>query len=93
MLHIQGPDDIVATPSREEADRVAAGRDTFWAAHTAKCRAEIAAEGKDPGNYPSIIVVVAEWDGSADDHAESVPLCWPDYAEWAASLPPGKTTA
>lgn len=36
MLNIQGPDDIVAAPSKDEADAVAAAFNTYWGEYLAK---------------------------------------------------------
>jgi hypothetical protein len=80
MLHIQGPDDIVAAPSKDDADRVASAFNAHWGAYLAKQRAASVAEGKDPDNWPTITAVVVEWDSTPIAHAKSVAKYWPDYA-------------
>ncbi|MFP3564747.1 hypothetical protein [Paraburkholderia sp. SIMBA_030] len=82
MLHIEGPDDIVAAPSKEEADKVAAAFNAFYGAYLAKQRAASVAAGRDPNNWPTINAVVVEWDSTAKAHAKSVAKYWPDYAEY-----------
>jgi uncharacterized protein (DUF1330 family) len=84
MLHIQGPDDVVAAPSKEEADKVAAAFNAHWGEYLTKKRAESVAEGKNPDHWPTINAVVVEWDSTAKAHARSVAQYWPDYAEYAA---------
>ncbi|WP_042886367.1 hypothetical protein [Cupriavidus necator] len=76
-LHIQGIDDMVAAPSREEAERVAAAYNRFWTVETARRKAEIAAEGRNPDFYPTCVAVVVEDDD--EGHAESLAEEWPDY--------------
>nr|WP_023842422.1 hypothetical protein [Burkholderia sp. M701]BAO18879.1 hypothetical protein [Burkholderia sp. M701] len=84
MLHIQGPDDIVAAPSKEQADRVAEAFNAFHGEYANKRRAEIAASGGDPDNWPNVTAVVVEWAGGPSEHAESVTNYWPDYAAYFA---------
>ena len=83
MLHIQGPDDVVAAPSKEEAETVAAAFNAYFGAYLAKQRAASVAAGQDPNNWPTINAVVTEWDGTAKSHANSVAKYWPDYAPYA----------
>lgn len=87
MLHIEGPDDIVAAPSKADADRVAAAFNTYWGAYLAKQRAMSVAQGEDPDNWPTINAVVVEWDGTPAEHAESVAKYWSDYAGYGVSTP------
>ncbi|WP_250538666.1 MULTISPECIES: hypothetical protein [unclassified Caballeronia] len=82
MLHIQGPDDIVAAPSREEADTVAAAFNGYWGAYLAKQRAQSITDGRNPDHWPSVSAAVTEWTGTAREHAHSVEKYWPDYAEY-----------
>jgi hypothetical protein len=82
MLHVQGPDDIVGAPSREEADAVAAAFNAYWTAYLDKQRAQSVADGRNPDHWPSVSAVVCEWNGTAREHAHSVEKYWPDYAEY-----------
>ncbi|KVE06601.1 hypothetical protein WI91_09160 [Burkholderia vietnamiensis] len=82
MLNIQGPDDVVAAPSKEDADRVASAFNAYWSAYLAKQRAQSVADGRNPDHWPTVTAVVIEWDGSASEHAESVAKYWPEYAEY-----------
>lgn len=86
MLHIQGPDDVVAAPSLLDAETVCAELNKFWSEHTKTRRAEIADEGGNPDYYPEITVVVARWDSSAKAHAKSVDKYWPEYEAWMKKL-------
>jgi hypothetical protein len=85
MLHIQGPDEIVAAPSKDEAERVAAAFNAYWGAYLAKQRAASVAEGKDPDNWPTINAVVIEWDSTPAEHAESVAKYWSDYSGYGVA--------
>lgn len=85
MLHIQGPEDVVGAPSKEAADKVAAGYNAYWGDYLSKKRAESVAEGKNPDHWPTITAVVVEWDSTAKAHAKSVAQYWPDYAEYAGT--------
>lgn len=72
MLHIQGPDDIVAAPSRAEADVVAAAFNALHGARTEKHRDEIVAEDKDASHYAEVKAVVHGWCRTPQAHAKSV---------------------
>lgn len=85
MLHIQGPDDVVAAPSKAQAEKVAAAFNAYWGEWLGKKRAESVAEGKNPDHWPSINAVVVEWDSTAKAHAKSVAQYWPDYAEYGGA--------
>jgi uncharacterized protein (DUF1330 family) len=82
MLHIQGPDDIIAAPSKAEADGVAAAFNAYWGEYLTKQRAASVAEGRNPDHWPTITAVVVEWDSTARAHANSVAKYWPEYAEY-----------
>lgn len=82
MLNIQGPDDIVAAPSKDEADAVAAAFNTYWGEYLAKQRAQSVADGHDPDHWPTVTAVVIEWDGTAAEHTESIAKYWLEYAEY-----------
>jgi hypothetical protein len=82
MLHVLGPDDVVAAPSKAEADRVAAAFNARWGEYLTKQRAASVAEGRDPDNWPTITAVVTEWDSTAYAHASSVATFWPEYADY-----------
>lgn len=84
MLHIQGPDDVVAAPSKNDADRVASAFNAYWTAHLAKQRAMTEAAGGDPDNWPTVHAVVVEWDSTPAAHARSVAKYWPEYAGYLA---------
>jgi hypothetical protein len=83
MLHIQGPDDVVAAPSKKEAEAVAVAFNAYFGAYLTKQRAASVAAGQDPNNWPTINAVVTEWDGTATSHARSLAKYWPDYAAYA----------
>jgi hypothetical protein len=87
MLHIQGPDDVVAAPSAAEAYQVAAAFNAYWGEYLAKQRETSIAEGKNPDHWPTITAVVARWDSSAQAHAKSVAQYWPDYVEYLKFSP------
>ena len=82
MLHIQGPDDVVAAPSREEAEKVAAAFNAYWGAYLAKQRAHSVAEGKNPDHWPTVTAAVVEWDSTPKQHASNMKRYWQDYAEY-----------
>ncbi|WP_321814612.1 MULTISPECIES: hypothetical protein [unclassified Paraburkholderia] len=85
MLHIQGPDDVVGAPSKDDAEKVAAAFNKIHGEYLARKRAETAAAGGDPDNWPTVVAVVAEWDSTAAAHAKSVKKYWPEYAEYLAT--------
>lgn len=85
MLHIQGPDDIVAAPSKTQAESVAAAFNAYWGDYLAKQRAASVAEGKNPDHWPTITAVVAEWDGTPKEHAKNLAQYWPDYAAYGGA--------
>jgi hypothetical protein len=82
MLHILGPDDVVAAPSKAQAEKVAAAFNAHWSEYLAKQRAASVAEGKNPDHWPTITAVVTGWDSTAHAHADSVAKYWPEYAEY-----------
>lgn len=82
MVHIQGPDDIVAAPSKEEADKVAAAFNAYWSAYLDKQRAQSVAEGRNPDHWPTVTAAVVEWDSTPKQHASNLKRYWPDYAEY-----------
>lgn len=84
MLHIQGPDDVIAAPSKDDAEKVAAAFNAYWDAYLTKQRAASVAEGKDPDNWPTVTAVVAEWDSTPAAHARSLAKYWPEYAGYQA---------
>ncbi|WP_061160403.1 hypothetical protein [Caballeronia temeraria] len=88
MLHIQGPDDIVAAPSRAQADAVAAAFNALHGERTKKQRAEIVAEDKDPSHHAEAKAVVHGWCGTPQAHAESVDEYWPEYAKYLNAQEP-----
>jgi uncharacterized protein (DUF1330 family) len=84
MLHVQGPDDVIAAPSKDDAEKAAAAFNAHWSAYLAKQRAASVAEGKDPDNWPTVTAVVAEWDSTPAAHARNLAKYWPEYAEYLA---------
>lgn len=85
MLHIQGPDDIVAAPSKAQAEVVAASFNAYWGDYLEKQRAASVAEGKNPDYWPTITAVVAEWDSTPKAHAQNLAQYWPDYAAYGGA--------
>lgn len=85
MLHIQGPDDVVAAPSKAQAEKVAAAFNAYWSEWLGKKRAASVAEGRNPDHWPTINAVVVEWDSTAKAHAKSLAQYWPDYAEYGGA--------
>ncbi|EON13441.1 hypothetical protein [Pandoraea sp. SD6-2] len=81
VLHIEGPDDVYDAPSKEEAAAVAAAFNEYWTAHIAKRRAEIAAQGRDPSNYPETRAVVIPWTPEHGEHAVDAEA-WADMAKY-----------
>lgn len=65
-LHIEGPDDILAAPSKEAAEERARQLNEIWA------KAEAAQPSE---NWPVMNAVVVPWTGSAENHAR-------DLADW-----------
>jgi hypothetical protein len=82
MLHIQGPDDVIAAPSKDDADKVAVAFNGYWAAYLNKQRAASIAEGKNPDHWPTVTAVVVPWDSTEKSHARSLKAHWPEYAEY-----------
>lgn len=61
-IHIQGPDDLFAMPSKEAAE-----------SHAEILNKEFKARKSDRGeNYPTITVAVIPWPGSAESHASNM---------------------
>jgi hypothetical protein len=83
MLHILGPDDIVAAPSFMEAVKVAGEFNAFWHEYTEQRRAE---NPNAPDHWPTVNAVIEEWDGSAVEHIASVQTYWADYLGYGESL-------
>ena len=77
MLHIEGPDDIVAAPSFMEAVAVAAQYNAYWSEVKARHNSE---------HYPTLRAVVHEWDGEPWDHQASVDSYWADYLGYDDAL-------
>lgn len=82
MLHIEGPDDVIAAPSRDEANRVAAAFNEVHSTLTANMRAQAVKTGRDPLNYPTIRAVVREWDGTVEEHLECLTAHWHEYSPY-----------
>lgn len=62
-MHVQGPDDMWAAPSKERAEAAAKALNDFWA--------EKIASKNDP-DYPVVNAVVVPWDGTPEAHAKAV---------------------
>lgn len=84
MVHIQGPDDVVGAPSKDDAAKVAAAFNKIHGESLIRTRAETAAAGGDPDNWPTVVAVVAEWDSTPAAHDNSVKKYWPEYAWYLA---------
>lgn len=69
-MHVQGPDDVWAAPSKERAVAAAKRLNDFWA--------EKIATKNDP-DFPMINAMVVPWNSSPESHAEAVKK-W--AAEW-----------
>jgi hypothetical protein len=72
-MHVQGPDDLWAAPSKERAEAAAIRLNDFWA--------ERIASKNDP-DFPIINAVVIPWNSTPESHAEAVKN-W--AAEWERS--------
>ncbi len=77
-VNVQGPDDVFATASREEAIDLAHRFNTWWIE-------TVSAKGLDPYE-PTMWGVPCHWPKNSESHAAS--LAWKngDYA-WLRSLP------
>ncbi|WP_349609114.1 hypothetical protein [Cupriavidus sp. DF5525] len=82
MIHIEGPDDLVAAPTKKEAERIATAINAVHGNWATKRRAEIAASGGNPDHYPTTRAVVVPFDGPAQDHAASLAADWDGYVEY-----------
>ncbi len=64
-VHVQGPDDILASESRQHAEETAAGLNAWYEAQTRK-------PDFDPEVYPRIHGEVIAWPYDAAAHADSL---------------------
>lgn len=69
-LHLKGPDDVVAAPSREAAEIVARNFNAYWDAHKHERDHDV-----------RVVAEAIEWDHGAVDHARSVAEHWPEYTD------------
>lgn len=60
---------------------MAAAFNEYWTAHTAKRRAEIAAQGRDPNHYLETRAVVIPWTPEHGEHAHDAEA-WAEMAEY-----------
>ncbi|MFM0165696.1 hypothetical protein PQR39_35370 [Paraburkholderia sediminicola] len=82
MLHIEGPDDIVAAPSFMEAWKVREEFNAYWRAYSAmRVR-----QGANPDHLPTTRAVVMEWDGTPKDHTANVAEYWAGYLGYDEAL-------
>ena len=77
-VHVQGPDDIIAAPSKRESEVLADKLNVFFA--------EIKKERGE--NYPTIDAVVIAWPGSAASHARQLAEDWDDHAKFIGPVEP-----
>ncbi len=75
-VHVQGPDDIIAAPSKREAEVLAEKLNAFFA--------EIKKERGE--NYPTIDAIVTAWPGTAARHAEQLAEDWADHAKFIGPI-------
>lgn len=75
-VHVQGPDDIIAAPSKREAEVLADKLNAFFA--------EIAQ--KSGPAAPTIEAVVTEWPGGAMSHAVALAEDWADHAKFIGPI-------
>jgi hypothetical protein len=87
-LHIPGPDDVYAAPSKEAAEMAAKDWNEFIRAHRARVDAQDANAGVFDDISPpleSSLASVIEWPHSAESHAEAVKL-W-NQDDWRQKKP------
>ncbi len=69
-LHFQGPDDVVAAPSKQAAELAAKNFNAVWDAHK-----------DERGHDVRVVADVIEWEHGFIEHAKSVIKHWPEYAD------------
>lgn len=77
-VHIQGPDDIIATPGKREAEVLAEKLNTYFA--------EISQ--KSGPAAPTIEAVVIKWPLDAGWHADDLAKDWADHAKFIGPIEP-----
>jgi hypothetical protein len=77
-VHVQGPDDIIAAPSKREAEILANKLNEFFA--------EIS-RGKAPA-APTIEAVVITWPYAPSSHATMLAHDWADHAKFIGPVEP-----
>jgi hypothetical protein len=75
-VHVQGPDDIIAAPSKREAEVLADKLNAFFAEITQK---------SGPA-APTIEAVVIKWPYAPSAHAEELAKDWADHAKFIGPL-------
>jgi hypothetical protein len=77
-VHVQGPDEIIATPGEREAEALAKKLTDYFG--------EIKKERGE--NYPSIDAVVIKWPYAPSAHAEEIAKDWADHAKFIGPIEP-----
>ncbi|MBN3848687.1 hypothetical protein G3N58_17920 [Paraburkholderia sp. Ac-20342] len=77
-VHVQGPDDIIAAPSKREAEVLADKLNVYFAEMTQK---------SGPA-APTIEAVVIKYPFTAESHAEALADDWADHAKFIGPLDP-----
>jgi hypothetical protein len=75
-VHIQGPDDIIATPGKREAEVLAEKLNAFFASL------------KSGPAAPTIEAIVIKWPYTPPSHAEALAEAWADHAKFIGPLEP-----
>jgi hypothetical protein len=78
-VHVQGPDDIIAAPSKREAEVLADKLNVFFA--------EI--KQKSGPAAPTIEAVVITWPGGALSHVVALAEDWEDHAKFIGPVDSG----
>lgn len=79
-VNVTGPDDVIATASRQEAISASMWFNQWWITN-------IADKGLSPDD-PTMWAIPARWPWSAESHAEDVAKRKPDFeAMFSASIP------
>jgi hypothetical protein len=77
-VHVQGPDDIIAAPSKREAEVLADKLNAFFA-EIKRGRGE---------NYPTTDAVVITWPYAPSAHATELANDWADHAKFIGPVEP-----
>lgn len=82
MLHIEGPDDIVAAPTFMDAWKVRDEFNEYWRTYVAM-RVD---QGANPDHLPVLRAVIKEWDATPEEHAANVTEYWADYKDYGDAV-------